>query len=296
MTENMLITLSKELDFPQESLGALKSAYLSVTENADANKLFQTACENLLQADQLRFNDAVAKLLELTDLPQYTLNILLCVAALEPLQEKYAAAGRLESFRQYRESVKQTMLQCKEHSGIWGIQTAFWQWMFHDWRCAELGRLLFEPYHHFCDVFYRGIQKGDPVVLIHIPAGKPLDSDEVMASLARGYQYFKDSFPNEVVPFITHTWLLYPPYLNGVFPEGSNLQKFAKLFTILAQDDKKYANFSNVFGCDYPGDENLNSLPQETSLQRNMLRFIKEGNSMGDGYGILLYGKDGIIR
>lgn len=296
MTENTWMTLCKELDFPQESLAVLEKAYLSVTENADANKLFQTACENLLQANQLHFHDAAAKLLEFIDLPPYTLNILLCVSALEPLREKYAATGRLESFRQYQQSVKQTMLQCKAHCGVWGIQTAFWQWMFHDWRCAELGRLIFEPYQHFCDVPYGGIQKGDPVVLIHIPAGKRLDSDEVMASLAQGYQYFKDRFPNEVVPFMTHTWLLYPPYLNGVFPEGSNLQKFAKLFTILAQDDEKYANFSNVFGCAYPADENLDSVPQETSLQRNMLRFIKEGNSMGYGYGILFYGKDGIIR
>lgn len=296
MKEKALIQLCKELDFPGESLSVLERAYLSVTENADVDKLFQTAQDSLLRAHQLVFDDATKQLLKLTNLPAYTLNALLCISALEPLGKIYEAAGKMESFDQYVRTLKQTLISCKEQFGVWGIQTAFWQWMFHDWRCAELGRLIFEPYYHFSDVSYHGIQKGDPVILIHIPAGTPLDMDEVMESLSRGYHYFKDRFPEEVVPFITHSWLLYPPYLNGVFKEGGNLQKFAGLFDVISQNENYSDSFEHVFDRPYPGKENLRDVPQKTSLQRNMLQFIKQGNAMGDGYGIFLYGKNGIIR
>ncbi len=291
----MFIQRCKDLDFPSECLPILEKAYLSVTENSESNILFQTASDYLLHNQSVLYDEATAKILEITNLHPYTLNLILCVSCLEPLTKIYEEAGQKDKFDKYAESLKPQLIKCKEDSGVWGLTEGFWQWMFHEWQCKRLGRLEFEPFYYFFGVPYKGIKKGDPVILIHIPGGSPLDMDEVMESLELGYNHFKDQFKNEVVPFVTHSWLLYPPYLNGVFKEGGNLQKFAKLFDIIEQNSGEYINFSNVFKCPYPG-EDLSGVPQKTSLQRNMLKFIMDGNDMGQGSGAFLYDKNGIVR
>ena len=105
----------------------------------------------------------------------------------------------------------------------------------------------------------------------------------------------KDRFENGTVPFITHSWLIYPPYFDGVFKKGGNLEKFARLFNVIYENDENFANFVTVFGMPYRK-EALDSVPQGTSLQRNMLKFIKDGNPMGQGYGIFFYGENGIVK
>lgn len=291
----MVISLCEKLDFPAESGIALEKAYRSITENPETYALFQSTVENLLRPNEIVFTDLFRKLEASTTLHPYVLNAVLCLFASEPLRTIYADAEKTESFEKHIRSLKNQLLSCKEKHGVWGLSECFWQWMFHQWQCHRLGRLEFEPFHHCSCVSYQGIKRGDPVVLIHIPSGKPLDIEEVMESLALGYDLFKDRFENGIVPFMTHSWLLYPPYLNGVFKKGGNLEKFAALFDIISQNEEKYVNFSYVFGCGFPGEDKLDTLPQKTSLQRNMLAFIKQGNSMGQGYGIFFYDKNGIV-
>ena len=291
----MFINLCKENGFPSESLPILEKAYQIVVENPKSNELFLAAKDSILQTNEILFDETTGKIVEITNLHPYTLNIILCVACLEPLGKIYEKAKLKEKFNEYANALKSKLIKCKEKFDIWGIEEGFWLWMYHEWQCARLGRLNYEPFHHCCDVTYKGIKKGDPVVLIHIPGGKPLDMDEVMESLKLAYNHFKDRFDNGIVPFITHSWLLYPPFLNGVFKEGGNIQKFAGLFAILSQNTANFQNFRNVFGCEYPG-EDLSNVPRETSLQRNMLQFIMQGNVMGEGYGIFLYDGNGIVK
>jgi hypothetical protein len=291
----MFIRLCESLDFPAESLSALENAYVSVTENPEANILFKTAVDGLIYINQVWFDDATEKLTAITALHPYTLNMVLCVSALTPLSKIYADADQQEKFEKHRNSLKAKLISCKETFGIWGMDEVFWDGLFHELNNVSLGRLRFEPFHHFRDVPYKNINRGDPVILIHIPGGKPLDIDEVMASLKLAYDHFKDRFEGEIVPFMTHSWLLYPPFLREVFKEGGNMQKFAALFDIIDQNTTEYANFQNIFGCTYPG-KDLSSVPQNTSLQRNMLSFITQGNAMGQGYGMFLYGENGIVK
>lgn len=292
----MFDVVYKKYDFPPEGLPSLKNAYMSIKENPDANALFETAQETLLHPNQVVFDDVTAKILEETNLQHYTLNAVICIFCLDALGDIYKEQNNQEQFDKRVEALKPQLLRCKEKHDLWGLEECFWQWMFHGWQCAHIGRLTFEPFHHFRDITYKGIRKGDPVILIHIPGGKPLNTDEVMESLRLAYDRFKDRFENETVPFMTHSWLIYPPYLNGVFKESGNMYKFAKLFDVIDQNAENYLNFQNIFGCSYPGEKELCNLPQETSLQRNILQFIKEGKVMGQGYGFLLYGKNGIIK
>lgn len=59
---------------------------------------------------------------------------------------------------------------------------------------VRLGRLEFEPFYHFSDVSYNGINEGDRVILIHIPGGAPLDMSEMQESLRVGYEFFNKHF------------------------------------------------------------------------------------------------------
>ena len=291
----MIMQLCRELDFPLESFSFLEKAYFSVTRNPETATLFQKAKDSLLHPNSVIFDEATAKITEIAKIHPYTLNLLLCILCLPPLEIIYEVKPSREKLDENIKSLKQQLLDCKNKHNIWGIEEGFWQWMFHEHQCVMLGRLEFEPFYHFIDVPYKGIKKGDFAILIHIPGGSPLNMDEVMESLKLGYDHFKDKFENGIVPFFTHSWLLYPPYIKDVFKKGGNLQKFAALFNIINQNQGDFINFSNVFGCPYPGDD-LSNIPQNTSLQRNMLKFIKQNGVMGQGYGFIFYGNKGIIR
>ena len=291
----MFMQLCKTLKFPTECLSALEKAYQSVKENPKADELFSAAQQNLLQPNVVAFKEATAEITETIEIHPYTLNLLLCISCIEPIRKAYSAAGLEKKFDGELERLRTNLYKCKADFNVWGVKNGFWQWMFHELNCITLGRLEYEPFHHFSNIPYGEIKKGDPVILIHIPGGTPLEMDEVEESLGRAYDYFKERFDGESVPFITHSWLIYPPFLDGVFKEGGNVQKFARLFDIIDQNTADFQNFSNVFGCDYPG-EDLSSVPQETSLQRSMLEYINRGNVMGEGYGIFFYGKNGIFK
>lgn len=279
--------------FPEESLPVLKNAYALLLEKASLP--FQKAREALLMPSTAAFQDATKDVLSLADVHPYTLNLLLCASCLDELRERYQNAGKEDLFRSYKEQLATLLRSCKDTSGIWGIKNALWNWMFHELGCVRLGRLLFEPYFHFSTAEYNSIKRGDRVILIHIPGGEKLDMTAVEQALQLGYAHFKDRFENGIVPFVTDSWLIYPPYLEGVFKEGSNLEKFARLFTVIEESTDAFSNFRTVFGIPY-SEENLACVPQDTSLQRNMLRFIKDGNKMGRGYGIFFYGENGIIK
>ena len=140
------------------------------------------------------------------------------------------------------------------------------------------------------------VDEGDPLVMIHIPSSGPLLQEEVMDSLKRAYGFYKDRFTDGIVRFFTHSWLIYPPHVEQVFPKNSNLQKFASLFRIAFTDvQENNHDFWRVFYCDYD-ENNLDSVPQDTALQRNLLAFIKQGNKMGNGLGMILHDENGIIK
>ena len=289
----MLLEICKSLNFPEESLGELENAYRRIMETPEAAQAFSLARESMLHPDCNVFAEAAPVVAEAAGVHPYTVNILLQISCVEALEQFYADK---ETYEKQIGVLRHRLLLCKKEYGVWGNSYGLWQWMFHEWQCVRLGRLLFEPLPHFRGGSYGGIRIGDPVILIHIPEGSPLDMESVMDSLRQGYAYFRNRYPNGVVPFVTESWLLYPPYMDSVFPKDGNIQKFAALFHILSETvDETYENFPSVFGCAYK-DADFSKLPQKTSLQRNLLAYLQQGNPMGEAYGIFFYGKDGIIR
>ena len=91
------------------------------------------------------------------------------------------------------------------------------------------------------------------------------------------------------MPVVCHSWLLYPPYLEEVFPEGSNLCRFAEMFRILFVDQvgDHFPDCWRVFGKMHQKD--LKDFPADTRLRRSFLIYMQNGGDFGYGYGILLY-------
>ena len=85
---------------------------------------------------------------------------------------------------------------------------------------------------------------------------------------------------------VCSSWLHYPSLYEEAFKKGSNLSKFYELYDVADSNERAItADAWRVFGT---RETDLDKLPQETTLQRNLLAFLKAGNSMGGGYGVLV--------
>lgn len=293
----MFRELCEKLEFPEESIAAIQKAYDVIMANAKAAEAFEITCGGVLKPNDNIFDENAPIIAEATGLHPYTINVVVQLYCLEPLRQIYSEEGFSEEFFwRLAGGMRGRLLSCYKEHNVWGNTLGVWEWVFHERQCVRLGRLTFEPYPLYCNASYNGVGKGDPIILIHIPSGQPLSIDAVMDSLKQGYEYFKNRFQDGIVPFAAKAWMLYPPYLEGVFSEGGNLQRFASLFHILEQyPDATYKHFPYIFGCSYSGGD-FSNLPQKTTLQRNLVAYLQKGNLMGSAFGILFYGEDGIIN
>lgn len=185
---------------------------------------------------------------------------------------------------------------CKKNYGRVGVYLD-WFYLFFDYVLFGLGRLQFfierfdRPSYRFGDLELR---EGDTIYSCHIPANGHLRTEDCLAAFQNAYEFFKDQLPSSVIPIICHSWLIYPPYVRKVFVKDSNMARFAALFEIIDEEStgNRFLDARNVFGRYI--DSDTTSLPRNTTLQRNFIRYIEEGNEFGHGYGIILY--DGIEK
>ena len=188
-------------------------------------------------------------------------------------------------------------VRCKleEHhsvSGRWGTMLFGWYARLFNACIIKLGRLEFEPINYRWETPYAGIQKGDPVLNVHIPSTGPLLMEDVMDSFKKAYQFFGYKEP---MPVVVASWMLYPPMCDAVLKEGSNLKKFYDLFQLVEEcEDPENKDFWRIFHMDY-ADDVLDKVPTDTSLQRGIYEYMKSGRNMGIGRGALLFDGEKVI-
>ena len=114
-----------------------------------------------------------------------------------------------------------------------------WLWHIFTLRIMKLGRLQYNRAAAREAVPEKGINKGDPVLDIHIPARGPLDSDECRASLDMAKKFYKKFYPEfDYKCFTCHSWLL-DTTLKDLLKPDSNILKFQTLFNITALDQSR---------------------------------------------------------
>lgn len=277
----MFLQICRKLNFPEESLPTLETAYIEITQQAQA--ALNAAHASLFIPGDRTYLDYMQSISEKAGIHRYTSDMAVLVSATELLLHVYDENGLPRQLMwDSLEDLRYKLLECKQLHGIWGTFVPHWFQRFYTLQCFKLGRLEFEKIGFKWDV--PGMEKGMPVVNIHIPSCGPLIRDGVDASVALACDFYKDRFDGPI-PFVCSSWMLYPPMAEQVFAPGSNLLDFYGRFTIIQQEqDPENKDFWRIFGCPY--NENPESIPANTTLQRKLLAFQQSGNTMGTGLGI----------
>lgn len=174
---------------------------------------------------------------------------------------------------------------CFQEFGEYGIDEANWFWRHLQLKIFKLGRLQFETMEAEHDitgtvngVSYH-IPKGESLINVHIPQGEPLRWTDCEQSFLQAYTWF-----GKEIPYICHSWLLYPG-LKELLGEESNIIQFQNKFVVLASDFYWRDAERRIFG---KVNQNPNDYPEQSSLQRAAKRYLKAGNRLGNAIGVLL--------
>ena len=181
--------------------------------------------------------------------------------------------------------------ECRKKFGCCGVATQRF-FAFFRMYLFGLGRLQFNRLEYEKETYRFGdyvLNPGDRIYACHIPSSGKLTPELCMESLDRAYNFFKTEIKGDILPVRCSSWLLYPPYAEKVFPDGSNLKAFSQMFDIISATPIPEDSYvlQTVFGMTDLAD--LHNFPQKTGLQKNLASYLKSGGDFGKGYGILLY-------
>lgn len=292
----MILDACKMLQFPADSLDVLLDTEARILALPEAAQELETAIRQLMNSPEKDYIDNMQRISELTAIPRMTVDMVVLLAAAEPLKTRYAAAGLPESLMwESLADLRYKLYECKAVHGIWGTFVSRWFQRFYQLERFKLGRLEYEKIPYKWEPPFHNVKTGDPVVNIHIPSDGPLKEEMVRQSIHMAWEFYKDDFGG-IVPFECHSWMLYPPLREAVFADGSNIAKFHDLFCIPEwQDQPENKDFWRVFNIPW-SDDALEKAPADTSLRRSLLAHLKAGGTMGEGLGVFVYDGEKIIK
>lgn len=158
--------------------------------------------------------------------------------------------------------------------GKYGFDCDFWTGRQLSLQLFRLGELEYEKI----------LEDGEKAISIHIPSDAVLSEENCEKSMELAQQFFKeqDGFGVDV-PYYCDSWLL-SPVLKQFLPDTSRIIRFQNLFTIQSVD---YENPTGIYWIFKRGSENLNALPENTTLQRKAKQHLLNSGKIGCGKGIL---------
>jgi GNAT-like C-terminal domain/N-acyltransferase N-terminal domain len=123
---------------------------------------------------------------------------------------------------------------------------------------------------------FRGLQRGEAVLSVHIPGTGPMDATACDASLSRARREVPRWFPGERYPaFVCFSWLL-DPQLAAYLPPDSNILRFQRRFELFGEPFPELDS-TKTYIFRVPGDTALDALPQRTTLERAYVRHVRDG-------------------
>lgn len=131
---------------------------------------------------------------------------------------------------------------------------------------------------------YEFIEGEERDIAIHIPSDADLRKESVAQSINGFYEFRNRHYPGwETVKMTCHTWMLMPE-LKEMLGEGSNIVAFQNLFEIDEIDYEATWYMCWIF----PGIEIVDEgLPEKTTLQRNLKKYLLCGKKFGIAKGHL---------
>ncbi len=291
----MIRFFAEKINFPEEAISEFTQVYQTVTTHPAYRSLFEKAMDRLLNEKGNGFMEELEALSQQSGIHRQPLDMTLLLAAAAPMKERYEAQGIAEEiFWDSLEDLRYKLMENQANHGRWGTFVTFWFQDFYWCERFKLGRLQYEK-RFFKFPEYQGIKEGDRVFNCHIPSSGPLTPESVMDSLKKAHAFYKDELTDGILPVVCNSWLLYTPFEGTVFPEGTNLWNFSRMFTKLKEtEDPNCNNFWRIFDQEYDP-ATLKDAPADTGLRRRMKAFLEAGNPMGSAYGILLFDGEKII-
>ena len=295
----MMKSTMERLEFPTEAITVLQDACDRLLANHQIQMLWKEAEKQLFLGEEKEYLFPLEQVVATSGVDRRTADMVFLLRCIEPLKEAYAAKELPETLLwETMRDLRYKLMECYKTYGVWGTFVTSWYGNFYRLGRFALGRLQYEkkPFRFEEGMCYRGlVRAGDLVLHTHIPSSGPLLYEDVMNSLRRAYDFYREDLREGKLVFDCSSWLLYPPYFKTVFAEGSNLHRFGSLFDVIQEkEDTEYADFWRLFGLPY-SDENLLAAPTDTSLRRRMKDYLLSGGKMGSGYGVILFDGEKII-
>ncbi|MBQ7378520.1 MAG: hypothetical protein IJW70_02425 [Clostridia bacterium] len=286
-----LVEFFKEFSYTQADTEALLTAYDKIMANEQASSCFSAALAAYDADQNCDYGTAMHQARKAGDavgIHNYQAELLLFICFSRKLLSRYAECGLpREIWHNSMLDLRYKLEECQAVCGICGSFVAGWFPGFFNLTRFALGRLQFEI-HEFDNDYKAGeliIAKGSKAINMHIPrSGEPLSKQLYEDAFARAKEFYKGTFPTEQpVPFVCHSWLLYPETANFV-PEHLNTYKFLSEFTIM---ESHYNDGEDLWRLFDTMERHPDRLPADTSLRRAFVAHLKNGGRVGWGLGIL---------
>lgn len=172
-----------------------------------------------------------------------------------------------------------------ERTGRIGLIEWRWFTIHITVKLFRLGRLQFEPIGMRENVTLPDgtfIAKGTPVLSVHIPRGDGFTPESIRESFEASKEFFPKYFGTSYDTYVCTSWLL-APQLEGMISETSTIANFRNYFTIYSED-LSYAQAEDYVFLQKLDDKT--KYPENTSLQRNLKKFLMGGGTMGMGKAV----------
>ncbi len=172
-------------------------------------------------------------------------------------------------------TMKFTTRFLQEYYRTWGVYKYVWAWWFPRQLSMQefrIGSLEFE------------IIGDAKEISVHIPSDADLSKEAVANAFCEFRAFCQKFYPDfKEYPFCCDSWLL-SPALKQLLDKNSKIIQFQELFEIETVD---YEN-PYIMGWVFPGyDKVSEELPEKTTLQRNMKKYLLEGNLVGSAKGYI---------
>ncbi len=247
--------------------------------------------------EEIAMWQALEQIHKLPEIQEYTLDLLFVLACTGYLEERYQKNGVAEEiFIDTMRDIKHKLDECMTTKGVFGIFVVGWYDLFFRGDLMALGRLQYRTMQYNdvpVTVLGKDFTAEDRVVDCHIPSSGPLTRDLLLDSYKRAYAMYPEYRINGVLPIRCHSWLLYPPY-EKVFATSKNITGFRNDFSLFSQEQhERFEDSWRVFGAD---SDDIEMLPETTSLQKTFKEYIKEGGTFGAGVGFILFDGEKVIH
>lgn len=266
-----LLAFYEEIDLPREAAEALENTDLS-SSALQAEAVIEKLCS------PAAYSEGADDLKKLFPDDENGWKKLKCMLLAALRARKFYEMKKIPD-RVFIDTMKCFSRFVREHNdcyGSYGFDREFWTGRQTSLLLFRLGELEYEL----------SAYEEKKAISIHIPSGSDMSEEKITDSLQRAKDFFGRYFPEYAdAIYMCRSWLLYPA-LQRLLPENSKILRFQNRFKIVETDETVEAYKQWVYKNARLSPEQF---PENTSLQRNMKRYILQGGKIGEGTGILAF-------